>query len=86
MNMSLSRRAFVADASALSLLVAILPELAMGQNAAPQAASDDTPHDSYDFWNGFFDSVNPTSKTYGQKSASRGPKDQSESGNAISAL
>jgi hypothetical protein len=76
MNMSLSRRAFVADASALSLLVAILPELAMGQNAAPQAASDDTPHDSYDFWNGFFDSVNPSSKTYGQKSASRGPKDQ----------
>lgn len=74
--MSLSRRAFVADASALSLLVALLPELAMGQNAAPQAVSDDTPHDSYDFWNGFFDSVNPTSKTYGQKSATRGPKDQ----------
>ena len=74
--MSISRRAFVTDASALGLLVALLPELAAAQSAAPQSATEDTPHDSYDFWNGFFDSVNPYSRNYGQKAASRGPKDQ----------
>jgi len=74
--MSISRRAFVTDASALSLLVALLPELAAAQSVASQAAPEDTPHDSYDFWNGFFDSVNPLSHNYGQKAASRGPKDQ----------
>ncbi len=74
--MSVSRRRFVADASALGILMALMPELAAAQNAAPQAASDDTPHDSYDFWSGFFDSVNPLAPNYGQKSASRGPGDQ----------
>ena len=34
------------------------------------------PHDSYDFWGGFFDSVNPYSQNYGNKAASRGPTDQ----------
>jgi hypothetical protein len=74
--MSVSRRRFVADASALGILMALMPELAAAQNAAPQAASEDTPHDSYDFWSGFFDSVNPLAPNYGQKSASRGPGDQ----------
>ncbi len=74
--MPVSRRRFVTDASALSLFAALLPELAAAQTAAPQVAPDDTPHDSYDFWNGFFDSVNPYSQNYGQKSATRGPKDQ----------
>ena len=74
--MSISRRAFVTDASVLSLLMAILPELAAAQNAASQSGLEDTPHDSYDFWNGFFDSVNPSSKNYGHKGASRGPKDR----------
>jgi len=74
--MTISRRSFVADASALGLLAALLPELAAAQAAAPQAAAEDTPHDSYDFWNGFFDSVNPYSKNYGSKAASRGPADQ----------
>jgi hypothetical protein len=74
--MTLSRRSFVADASYLGLLTALMPELAAAQAATSQAAADDTPHDSYDFWNGFFDSVNPLSKNYGQKSATRGPADQ----------
>jgi hypothetical protein len=74
--MSLSRRRFVTDASFLGLLTALLPELAAAQDAASQAAPEDTPHDSYDFWNGFFDSVNPYSQNYGQKAASRGPADQ----------
>jgi hypothetical protein len=73
---TLSRRSFVADASMLGLLAALMPELAAAQDAAPQAPADDTPHDSYDFWNGFFDSVNPDSKNFGQKGASRGPADQ----------
>lgn len=74
--MSVSRRRFVADASILSLLGALLPDLAAAQAATPQTAAEDTPHDSYDFWNGFYDSVNPYSQNYGKKSASRGPKDQ----------
>ena len=74
--MTLSRRSFVADASMLGLLAALMPELAAAQDAAPQASADDTPHDSYDFWNGFFDSVNPYSQNYGNKAATRGPSDQ----------
>jgi hypothetical protein len=74
--MSVSRRRFVTDASALGFLSAFLPEIVAAQQTAPQTSSEDTPHDSYDFWNGFFDSVNPYSQNYGQKSATRGPKDQ----------
>ncbi len=74
--MSTSRRRFITDTSALGLLAALVPELAAAQAAAPQASPPDTPHDSYDFWNGFFDSVNPYSPAYGKKAASRGPKDK----------
>lgn len=74
--MSLSRRHFVADASMLGLLAALAPQLNAAQATAPQSDADDTPHDSYDFWNGFFDSVNPYCRSYGSKGASRGPKDQ----------
>ena len=75
--MSVSRRRFLGDASALSLMAAVLPGFSAAQDpAAQQEASVDAPHDSFDFWNGFFDSVNPMAKNYGQRSASRGPKDQ----------
>ena len=74
--MTLSRRSFVADASMLGLITALMPELAAAQAAAPQAPAEDTPHDSFDFWDGFFDSVNPYSKNYGSKAAARGPGDQ----------
>jgi hypothetical protein len=75
--MSISRRAFVTDASALSLLMALLPELAAADTKpANVSAAVDAPHDSYDFWSGFYDSVNPAARNYGQKSATRGPKDQ----------
>ncbi len=74
--MTLSRRSFVADASYLGLLMALMPELAGAQANSSQVAEADTPHDSYDFWNGFFDSVNPLSQNYGQKAATRGPADQ----------
>jgi hypothetical protein len=76
MTMTISRRCFVVDAPALGLLTALLPELAAAKAAAPQTSAEDTPHDSYSFWNGFFDSVNPYSRNYGRKAASRGPKDQ----------
>jgi uncharacterized membrane protein YgcG len=56
--------------------MALMPEIAAAQANSPQVAEADTPHDSYDFWNGFFDSVNPLSQNYGQKSATRGPADQ----------
>jgi hypothetical protein len=75
--MSVSRRLFLADASALGMIAALLPQLAAGQSQVAQgAAAEDLPHDSYDFWNGFYDSVNPFSSTYGSKASSRGPTDQ----------
>ena len=74
--MPVSRRRFVTDASTLGLLTALLPKLAAAQTAGAQASAEDTPHDSYQFWNGFFDSVNPYSPNYGQKAAARGPGDQ----------
>ena len=74
--MPVSRRRFIGDASTLSLMAALLPGFSAAQESATQQDSADAPHDSFDFWNGFFDSVNPMSKDYGQKSASRGPKDQ----------
>lgn len=70
--MSVSRRRFVTDASVLGLLAALLPELAAAQASAPQASAEEAPHDSYGFWTGFFDSVNPYSDNYGQKTAVRG--------------
>ena len=57
--MSISRRNFLADASMLGLMSALLPELAAAQAQSSEAAGEDLPHDSYAFWNGFFDSVNP---------------------------
>lgn len=74
--MSTSRRQFITDTSALGMLAALMPELAAARTSAPQASPEQAPHDSYDFWNGFFDSVNPYSPTYGKKAAARGPKDQ----------
>jgi hypothetical protein len=74
--MSVSRRRFVTDASTLGLLATLMPGFTVAQDAAQQDSSEDTPHDSYSFWSGFFDSVNPYSPNYGQKAATRGPADQ----------
>lgn len=74
--MSLSRRSFLTDASALGMLAALLPEMAAARDASAQTPTEELPHDSYDFWNGFFDSVNPYSQNYGNKAATRGPADQ----------
>ena len=70
--MTVSRRDFVADTSVFALLASVMPELGKAQDGAPQASAEDAPHDSYDFWHGFFDSVNPNSP----QGATRGPKDQ----------
>ena len=74
--MSLSRRSFFTDASVFGLLTALLPEFAAAQAASPHAPTEDLPHDSLDFWGGFFDAVNPNSPNYGKPGASRGPEDQ----------
>lgn len=74
--MSISRRNFLADASMLGLLSALFPELAAAAAQSSQMAAEDLPHDSLDFWSGFFDSVNPYSPVYGNKAAARGPQDQ----------
>jgi hypothetical protein len=66
----------MADASALAMIAALSPQLANAQTAAAAVPAEDLPHDSYNFWNGFFDSVNPYSQTFGNKTATRGPSDQ----------
>ena len=70
--MSVSRRRFVGNGLAIGLLSSLLPPeaaeaLAQQSGAAPNAGADtaDTPHDSFDFWSGFYDEVNPHSSSYG---------------------
>jgi uncharacterized membrane protein YgcG len=66
--MSVSRRRFVGNGLAIGLLSSLLPPeaaeaLSQQSGAAPDPA--DTPHDSFDFWSGFYDEVNPHSSSYG---------------------
>ena len=60
----------------MRLLGAIAPELNAAQTEIAKDTNEDVPHDSYAFWNGFFDSVNPDVQGSGQKAATRGPADQ----------
>jgi hypothetical protein len=66
--MSVSRRRFVGSGLAIGLLSSFLPPeaavaLSQQSGAAPDQA--DAPHDSFDFWSGFYDEVNPHSSSYG---------------------
>jgi hypothetical protein len=74
--MSISRRNFVNSSPFLAVLAQIAPQLNAAQAAGPAVSEHEFPHDSYDFWNGFFDSVNPDMQSAGGKAASRGPTDQ----------
>ena len=74
--MSISRRDLLTEAPILGLLAAIAPELNAAQAETPKDSNEDAPHDSYAFWNGFFDSVSPDVQGSGQKAATRGPADQ----------
>ncbi len=56
--MSISRRTFSGSALALAFASAFSPDdlaLAFGERA--MVSSEEAPHDAYEFWNGFFDSV-----------------------------
>src|ERR1039458_10361197 len=74
--MSISRRDLLTEAPILGLLAAIAPELNAAQAETPKDSNEDAPHDSYAFWNGFFDSVSPDVQGSGQKAATRGTADQ----------
>jgi hypothetical protein len=74
--MPISRRDLMSEAPILGLLAAIAPELKAAQAEAPQVSNEDAPHDSYAFWNGFFDSVNPDVQGSRRKAVTRGPTDQ----------
>lgn len=66
--MSVTRRNFVGNGLALGLLSSLLPpEAASALAQQPSSSSDtaDAPHDSFDFWSGFYDSVDPQSSSYG---------------------
>ena len=74
--MTLSRRSFVADASCLGLLMALMPELAAAQ--ANSFASRGGGHAArlLRFLEWILRFGESLSQNYGQKSASRGPADQ----------
>jgi hypothetical protein len=74
--MTLSRRDLMSETPILGLLAALAPELNAARAEVPQASLEEAPHDSYSFWNGFFDSVNPNLQGPGQKPITRGPTDQ----------
>jgi hypothetical protein len=82
--MTVTRRKLLGSAGALSLLAPFLtPELLRALDEPQAAASDSTdnlPHDSPAFWNGFFSAVNPASPDYGKKSAARGAGNLADSG------
>ncbi|MGO9936185.1 MAG: hypothetical protein ACLPH3_00800 [Terracidiphilus sp.] len=66
--MSVSRRRFVGNGLAIGLLSSMLPPeaaIALAQQPASSGNPADTPHDSFDFWSGFYDEVNPHSSSYG---------------------
>ncbi|MFZ1012024.1 MAG: hypothetical protein WAN28_01685 [Terracidiphilus sp.] len=66
--MSVSRRSFVGNGLAIGVLSSLLPPeaaRALTQEAAAAASPEEAPHDSFDFWSGFYDSVNPQSASYG---------------------
>lgn len=66
--MSVTRRNFVGNSLALGLLSSLLPPeaaSALAQQSAPSSEPADAPHDAFDFWSGFYDSVDPQSSSYG---------------------
>ena len=74
--MSISRRDLISEAPILGLLAAIAPQLKAEQTQDSLVSHQDAPHDSFSFWNGFFDSVNPEVHGTGGKAVTRGPTDQ----------
>jgi hypothetical protein len=66
--MSVTRRNFMGNSLALGLLTSMLPPEAahaLTLQATPSSEPADAPHDAFDFWSGFYDSVNPHSSSYG---------------------
>ena len=76
--MSISRRAFSGNALALAFLSALFnTDDAFALPASGQSAGTEGPHDAYEFWNGFFDSVNTSSPDFhkGARAGSAGLAD-----------
>ena len=62
--MSISRRTFSGNALALAFASALFnPDDAFARPESGHGFQDDAPHDAYEFWNGFFDSVNMAAPT-----------------------
>jgi hypothetical protein len=75
--MSISRRSFSGNALALAFASALFNvDPALGLRGT-DTSSADAPHDAYEFWNGFFDSVNIASPNYnkGARGGSAGTVD-----------
>ncbi|MGA8671156.1 MAG: hypothetical protein WB679_14830 [Terracidiphilus sp.] len=66
--MSVSRRRFVGGGLSIGLLSSLIPPeaaVALSQQSSAPPDPADAPHDSFDFWSGFYDEVNPHSSSYG---------------------
>src|ERR1700748_750629 len=62
--MSMSRRSLSGNELALAFASGLFNvDPALGMRSG-DVSSADAPHDAYEFWNGFFDSVNPASPDY----------------------
>jgi hypothetical protein len=72
--MPLSRRTFSGNALALAFASALFD---LSAAARADVSSAEAPHDAYEFWNGFFDSVNTLSPDYkkGARAGSAGLAD-----------
>jgi hypothetical protein len=64
--MSISRRTFSGNALALAFASAMFDADSASALGRYDVSSADAPHDAYEFWNGFFDSVNISSPGYKQ--------------------
>src|SRR5580698_7292299 len=70
--MSISRRTFSGNALALAFASALLgSDAALAMPGSGLGSGEEAPHDAYEFWNGFFNSVNMSSPDY-QKGARAG--------------
>jgi hypothetical protein len=64
--MSISRRTFSGNALALAFASAMFHPDSASALGRYDVSSAEAPHDAYEFWNGFFDSVNTSSPGYQQ--------------------
>ena len=67
--MSISRRTFSGNALALAFASAMFDTDSASALGRYDVSSAEAPHDAYEFWNGFFDSVNSAARATNKEHA-----------------